>query len=119
MIFLCLLFFIEYFCNFFTIIISFGKYQHSDKNYYQLTHMKILVFFAFASLSLLTQAILIEENTKQPGDVDITGLLKLQSIVRSIDGSGNNLKHSNWGKSYTNIARRTPARYEDGKSKPV
>lgn len=84
-----------------------------------ISDMKILVFFAFATLSLLTQAILIEENTKQSGEVDITGLLKLQSIVRSIDGSGNNLKHTNWGKSYTNIARRTPARYEDGKSEPV
>jgi hypothetical protein len=39
--------------------------------------------------------------------------------VRSIDGSGNNLIHNEWGKSYTNILRKTPARYQNGLSEPI
>jgi peroxidase len=80
--------------------------------------MNISFILAMLSLFLLSGAFLIEQND-QPKGVDIAGLLKLASIVRNIDGSGNNLKHSDWGKSYTNILRRTPARYEDGKSSPL
>jgi hypothetical protein len=78
--------------------------------------MKLTLIICMLSMFLLSGAILIEQNDDQPEEVDIVGLLKLASIKRTIDGSGNNLKHSDWGKSYTNIARRTPARYEDGKS---
>lgn len=77
--------------------------------------MKLTLIISVLSLFLLSGGILIEQDN-QPGEVDIFGLLKLVTIRRTIDGSGNNLKHSDWGKSYTNIARRTPARYEDGKS---
>lgn len=58
----------------------------------------------------------VDEQLKE---VDVKGLLKLKDIVRSIDGSGNNLKQTHWGKSMTNLLRKTPARYQDGKSEPV
>lgn len=50
---------------------------------------------------------------------DIKGLLKLKTIVRNVDGSNNNLNNPDWGKSYTNLIRKAPARYEDGLSKPI
>jgi hypothetical protein len=46
------------------------------------------------TLCLLTQAILIEQNTNQIKEVDVKGLLKLLSIARTVDGSVNNLKHT-------------------------
>ena len=46
-------------------------------------------------------------------------MLKLKDIVRSIDGSMNNLNHPDWGKSHTNIRRIAEARYEDGKGMPL
>lgn len=67
---------------------------------------------------VLVQGVQIEVD-EQLKDVDVKGLLKLKDIVRSIDGSGNNLKQTNWGKSMTNLLRKTPARYQDGKSEPV
>lgn len=63
-------------------------------------------------------ACMVIEQQESTG-VDIEGLLKLRSIVRSIDGSLNNLQNPDWGKSYTNIKRKAPARYEDGKSEPL
>ena len=39
--------------------------------------------------------------------------------MRSIDGSMNNLQNPTWGKSFTNLLRTTPARYQDGKSVPI
>ena len=42
--------------------------------------------------------------------------MKLKNIVRSIDGSGNNIKNPDWGKSHTNLLRKSPPRYQDGKS---
>ena len=65
-----------------------------------------------------TSSFLIEQN-EQPNAVDVVGLLKLRAITRTIDGSLNNQKNADWGKSYTNLKRRTPIRYEDGKSKPL
>lgn len=78
------------------------------------------LFVSLTLLLLLTAAssLLIEQNGGQVG-VDVTGLLKLRTIVRNIDGSQNNEKNPDWGKSYTNLKRRTPIRYEDGKSKPL
>lgn len=72
--------------------------------------MKICVLLQLSVIFLLTQSVLIETN-QDVREVDVNGLLKLRSIARNIDGSGNNLKHSDWGKSYTNIARRTAPRY--------
>jgi hypothetical protein len=80
--------------------------------------MKICILLQISAIILLTQAILIETNLEDR-EVDVQGLLKLKAIVRNIDGGSNNLKNTNWGKSYTNIVRRTPARYEDWKSQPV
>lgn len=40
--------------------------------------------------------------------------MKLNKILRSIDGSNNNLNNPNWGKSYTPVKRITPPRYQDG-----
>jgi hypothetical protein len=39
--------------------------------------------------------------------------------VQSLDGSGNNRTHPDWGKSGTNYSRATSARYADGRSRPV
>jgi Animal haem peroxidase len=72
--------------------------------------MKICLLLQLSVLLLLTQSVLIETN-QEYREVDVNGLLKLRSVARNIDGSGNNLKHNDWGKSYTNIARRTPPRY--------
>lgn len=77
--------------------------------------MKICRPFLLLALLLLAQSIQIQVD-QELKEVNVQGLLKLKDIVRSIDGSGNNLKQTNWGKSMTNILRRTPARYEDGKS---
>lgn len=45
--------------------------------------------------------------------------MKLRNILRNIDGSQNNLNNPEWGKSYTNLKRRTAVRYADGKSLPL
>lgn len=37
--------------------------------------------------------------------------MKLKNISRSIDGSNNNIKNPQWGKSYTPLIRTTPPRY--------
>jgi peroxidase len=39
--------------------------------------------------------------------------------VRSIDGSGNNTAHADWGKAGTNFIRKAPAAYADGVSAPA
>src|SRR5437762_10814229 len=39
--------------------------------------------------------------------------------VQSLDGSGNNVKHPEWGKAGTNYPRLVPARYADGHSAMV
>jgi hypothetical protein len=77
--------------------------------------MKVTLLILIFLIFIVNQAVFIETNmlTKE---VDVKGLLRLRDVVRSIDGSDNNLKHANWGKSYTNLNRRTPARYQDGKS---
>nr|WP_143220595.1 peroxidase family protein [Actinomadura sp. CNU-125] len=38
---------------------------------------------------------------------------------QSLDGSGNNVRHRDWGRAGTNYARVARARYADGKSEPV
>ena len=63
-----------------------------------------------------TFAVFIEQNEIQQTEVDVGNLLKLKSILRNIDGSNNNQNHPDWGKSYTNLNRRTPVHYQDGKS---
>lgn len=80
--------------------------------------MKICKSFLLLALLVLAESVQIQVD-EQLKEVDVKGLLKLKDIVRSIDGSGNNLKQPSWGKSMTNILRRTPARYEDGKGEPV
>lgn len=42
-----------------------------------------------------------------------------QLIVRSLDGSGNNLRHPDWGMANTPYLRVAPANYADGASQPV
>ena len=32
-----------------------------------------------------------------------------------MDGSGNNVQHPDWGKSFTDLIRVSPPRYQDGK----
>jgi hypothetical protein len=39
--------------------------------------------------------------------------------VRTLAGSGNNLRHPDWGRAHTLYPRVVPARYADGKSAPV
>ena len=39
--------------------------------------------------------------------------------VRSLDGSGNNFRHPNWGQAGTQYLRRAPANYADGIGKMV
>jgi hypothetical protein len=39
--------------------------------------------------------------------------------VQSLDGSGNNKQHPDWGKAGTNYRRVAPARYADGRNEPV
>jgi hypothetical protein len=34
--------------------------------------------------------------------------------IRTLDGSGNNLRHPNWGKAGTDYLRVAPPRYADG-----
>ena len=62
-------------------------------------------------------SMLVEEIPKESND--IKDILKLKTIKRNIDGSQNNQAHPDWGKSYTNILRKTPARYLDGKGVPL
>jgi hypothetical protein len=73
-----------------------------------------LIFLIFAILP--SYSVLLQINAP---NANIEGLLKLKDIIRTIDGSANNLAHPNWGKSYTNLIRKTPVRYEDGKSQPL
>ena len=40
-------------------------------------------------------------------------------LIRSLDGSGNNLRHPDWGMANTPYARVTPPNYADGVSQPV
>ncbi|WP_345021228.1 peroxidase family protein [Actinomadura keratinilytica] len=42
------------------------------------------------------------------------GALAAPIEVQSLDGSGNNLKHADWGRAGSNYARLAPARYGDG-----
>ncbi len=70
-------------------------------------------------LFISTSSFFIEQNSKQQIDVNVGNLLKLRTIQRNIDGSNNNQNHPDWGKSYTNLKRRTPVRYQDGKSEPL
>src|SRR5262249_22773115 len=39
--------------------------------------------------------------------------------LRSLDGSGNNAKHPDWGRANTQYVRNAPANYADGIAKPV
>lgn len=75
-----------------------------------------LLIFALAFAPTIQ---LVIETQQEEQVSSIEGLLKLTSIVRNIDGRGNNAANPDWGKSYTNLKRRTPARYQDGKSVPV
>ena len=40
-------------------------------------------------------------------------------VVRALDGSGNNLRHPDWGKAGTQYLRVAPANYADGIGKMV
>jgi hypothetical protein len=80
--------------------------------------IKSATFTIFLGVLLGTCVGLVIEEEKNQG-VNIDGLLKLRTIERTIDGSQNNAWKSDLGKSYTNIKRKTPARYQDGKSKPL
>lgn len=71
----------------------------------------------FGLLLSIVAGIVIEQQ--EANAVDINGLLKLKNIVRNIDGSNNNQLNPEWGKSYTNIKRKAPPRYQDGKSEPL
>lgn len=77
----------------------------------------ITLLLIAATLLLTASSFVIKEEKAQ--DVNIDGLLKLRTIQRTIDGSQNNAWRTDLGKSYTNIKRKTPARYQDGKSKPL
>ena len=44
---------------------------------------------------------------------------EVPAAVRSIDGSGNNAAHADWGKAGTPLLRLAPAEYADGKSAPA
>ena len=61
-------------------------------------------------LFMSTAAFFIQDNFIEKG-VNVSSLLKLRGILRSIDGSLNNQQNPEWGKSYTNLKRRTPVRY--------
>jgi hypothetical protein len=41
------------------------------------------------------------------------------SLYRSIDGTGNNLAHPDWGSTYERLLREAPAAYADGVSAPA
>lgn len=71
----------------------------------------------FATLLLLTSSFQVQ-GLKPFSDVNVDSLVKLRSIVRTIDGSNNNLAHPAWGQSWTNFARKAPNNYEDGFSIP-
>ncbi len=42
----------------------------------------------------------------------------LQMVVRSLDGSGNNQRHPDWGKTFTQYLRVAPTNYADGVAAP-
>ena len=55
----------------------------------------------------------------------VTGVAQAQElnaipdVVRTLDGSGNNVAHPTWGKTNTQYLRVAPANYADGIKKPV
>jgi hypothetical protein len=55
----------------------------------------------------------------------VTGVAQAQSlnvipdVVRTLDGSGNNVAHPTWGQTNTQYLRVAPANYADGIKKPV
>jgi hypothetical protein len=54
------------------------------------------------------------------GAAGAAGPPQLQQFqIRSLDGSGNNVQHPDWGKSGTQYVRAAPANFEDGISQPV
>ena len=48
-----------------------------------------------------------------------TGPPQQQPEVRSLDGSGNNVRHPDWGQTFTQYLRVTDPNYADGVSQPV
>src|SRR5436309_2676294 len=42
----------------------------------------------------------------------------MSSSIESIDGTGNNLAHTTWGSTGTDLLRKAPAAYADGISSP-
>jgi len=79
---------------------------------------KLKFYVGFLLLLAVASAFLTQETSHQQVN-QLAGLLKLKSILRNIDGSENNQKHSDWGRSYTNLRRKAPARYQDGKNIPL
>jgi hypothetical protein len=66
-----------------------------------------ILFFAHYILCFSFQKKLANDKISiNPADI-----LKLASIVRNIDGSNNNLKNPTWGKSHTNLIRKTKPYY--------
>ena len=53
-----------------------------------------------------------------PQILSLEGRLLLSADVRSIDGTGNNLAHLDWGAAGTDLLRLAAASYADGVSAP-
>src|SRR4051794_10456852 len=66
-------------------------------------------------MALVAAAVLMVPAASQ-AQTDDTRIL---SIVRSIDGSGNNLAHPTWGQAGVQYLRVAPANYADGFKTPV
>lgn len=53
------------------------------------------------------------------GAAGATGPPQSQFQIRSLDGSGNNIRHPDWGQTFTQYLRVASANYADGVSQPV
>jgi len=68
------------------------------------------ILIGTAVMSMVSTAIVIGTNNAQAA---------VGFELRSLDGSGNNVAHPNWGQVGTAYTRVAPARFADGRSQPV
>jgi hypothetical protein len=81
-------------------------------------------FVAVAVVVIVGAATLLTTGGPGTGGLAKLGILsgtqrRLPFEIQSLDGSGNNKVHRDWGRAGTKYSREVPPRYADGIGKPV